>query len=201
MSRRLSRRRRHRQSPALCEDDHVLGERIRQRRKDLGLTAQALASDAGISAAQISQIERGHSDPSLESLRRIAKSLAIPLFDLFTDQENETVKVVREDRRMKIRSPHGEIMYQRISPAGGRLEMLAGELAPGGHSSQKPWSHAPSEECVLVTQGELTLEVDGEDHLLAAGDSAYFASSRPHRFLNRTKETVRFILSVSPPSY
>lgn len=185
----------------LCEDIPVLGERIRQRRKDLGLTAQALARDTGVSAAQVSQIERGNSDPSLETLRRIAKTLAVPLFDLFSEQENDTVKVVHRDGRMQVRSPHGEIMYQRISPSGGRLEMLAGELAPGGQSSQEPWAHAPSEECLLVTQGELTLEVDGEDHVLLTGDSAYFPSGHPHRFLNRTTTTVRFILSVSPPSY
>ncbi|MBK0419720.1 cupin domain-containing protein [Leucobacter sp. CSA1] len=179
----------------------MLGERIRGRRQEIGMTAQQLARAAELSPAQVSQIERGHSDPSLEALRRIARALGTPLFDLFSEGEESPVRVIREADRMIVRSPHGGISYSRISPGSGRLEVLAGELAPGAASSEEPWAHPPSEECVLVTDGVLTLEVDGVAHALATGDSAYFASARPHRFVNRTTGIVRFTLSVSPPSY
>ena len=165
------------------------------------MTAQQLARDAGLSPAQISQIEHGNSDPSLDALRRIARALGTPLFDFFSESEDGPVRVVREDERMVVRTPRGGLSYSRVSPGSGRLEVLMGELAPGAASSDEPWAHAPSEECVLVLAGTLTLEVNGEEVELAAGDSAYFASAHPHRFLNRTEEVVRFTLSVTPPSY
>lgn len=165
------------------------------------MTAQQFAREAGLSPAQVSQIERGNSDPSMEALRRIAKALGTPLFDLFADRDEGRVRVVREQDRMIIRSPHGGISYSRVSPGSGRLEVLAGVLEPGSASSDEPWAHPPSEECVLVASGVLTLEVDGESFELAAGDSAYFASALPHRFVNQTNEVVRFTLSVTPPSY
>ncbi|GAA1611417.1 helix-turn-helix domain-containing protein [Leucobacter chromiireducens] len=179
----------------------MLGERIRNRRQELGLTAQQLASAAELSPAQVSQIERGNNDPSLEALRRISRALRTPLFDFFSDQTEQPVRVVREAERMIIRSPHGGLSYSRVSPGSGRLEVLAGQLEPGAASSDTLWSHPPSEECVLVSQGTLTLEVDESIVELAAGDSAYFASAHPHRFVNRTDQVVTFTISVTPPSY
>lgn len=57
-----------------------LGERVRKRRRALGLTAKALAKAAGVSTSYISQVERGHQkDPSLPALRRLADALAMDL--------------------------------------------------------------------------------------------------------------------------
>jgi transcriptional regulator with XRE-family HTH domain len=60
-----------------------LGERVRKRRKGLGLTAKALAKAAGVSTSYISQVERGHQeDPSLPALRRLADALSMDLHAL-----------------------------------------------------------------------------------------------------------------------
>lgn len=185
----------------MCQNSCVLGERIRRRRQELGLTAQQLAKAAELSPAQVSQIEHGKTDPSLKTLRRIARALNTPLFDLFAERGDAAVRVVRESDRMIVRSPHGGLSYSRVSPGSGQLEVLAGHLEPGAASSDEPWSHPPSVECVLVSEGVLTLEVDGELFELATGDSATFASVHPHRFLNRTNSSVFFTISVTPPSY
>jgi transcriptional regulator with XRE-family HTH domain len=60
-----------------------LGDRVRKRRKALGLTAKALAKAAGVSTSYISQVERGHQeDPSLPALRRLAEALKMDLHTL-----------------------------------------------------------------------------------------------------------------------
>ncbi|NED64690.1 helix-turn-helix transcriptional regulator, partial [Streptomyces sp. SID10244] len=61
----------------------MLGTTIREVRKTRGLTMVQLAELAGVSQGLISQVENGRADPSLETLRRIAEALGIPLFDLF----------------------------------------------------------------------------------------------------------------------
>ncbi len=165
------------------------------------MTAQQLAKASELSPAQVSQIEHGKTDPSLKTLRRIARALGTPLFDLFAERTDATVRIVRHDDRMIIKSPHGGLSYSRVSPGSGQLEVLAGVLEPGAVSSDEPWSHPPSEECVLVSAGVLTVEVDGELFDLSEGDSATFASVSPHRFLNRTDRPVHFTISVTPPSY
>ena len=135
-----------------------------------------LATGAGVSPALISQVERGINDPSLDSLRRIAQALNVPLFDFFQQPEDGGVAVIRADARTQLRSPHGDLTYTRLSPGYAKVEVLEGILKPGGCSSELPWSH-PSEECAVVISGRMTVEVDGDRRELEPGDSCYFDST------------------------
>lgn len=178
----------------------MVGSRIRALRTARGLTVTELARRAEVSTALISQVERDLTDPSLVTVRKIARALDIPLFSLFEEDAEDDVAVVRRDRRMTVRSPGGGIAYSRISAGRGRLEVLHGVLAPGGASAAEPWSH-PSEECVLVTVGELVVEVAGNEYALGVGDSSQFDSRLPHRYVNPHDVPAEFVLSVTPPSY
>jgi transcriptional regulator with XRE-family HTH domain len=177
-----------------------LGQRIRQLRTARELTLTALAEATGLSTGLISQVERGLADPSLETLRRVAKVLEVPLFSLFRQEDTGIVAVVRKDRRTQVKSPDHDIVYSRISPGGGRLEVLHGTLGPHSASAPEPWAH-PSEECLVVLSGELIVEVAGRDYELFAGDSCYFDSHLPHRFRNTRAQSAEFIVTVTPPSY
>lgn len=179
---------------------HNIGERIRMIRRDHGLSIRELARLAEVSTGLISQVERGINDPSLQTARAIAKALQTPLFDFFQEAKQADLAVVRANSRMALRSPHGDLTYQRVSPGTGSLEMLEGRLSPRSASSEEAWSH-PSEECVVVTAGTLVVEVSGEAQRLETGDSCYFNSRLPHRYLNDTKELARFFLAITPPSY
>jgi transcriptional regulator with XRE-family HTH domain len=178
----------------------TVGQRIRDVRSARGLTLTALAEASDLSTGLISQVERGISDPSLETLRRIAKILDIPIFSLFQDQDEDAVSVIRRDRRKRVQSPEQDIVYTRISPNRGKLEVLQGRLSPRSASSAEAWSH-PSEECLVVLRGNLVVEVSGEDYELQSGDSCYFDSNRPHRYRNPFDEPSEFIVSITPPSY
>lgn len=64
-----------------------LGERVRKRRKALGMTAKSVAKAAGVSTSYISQVERGHQeDPSLPTLRRLADALSMDFHTLLGGQ-------------------------------------------------------------------------------------------------------------------
>jgi transcriptional regulator with XRE-family HTH domain len=177
----------------------VIGTRIRALRTARGITVTELARRAEVSTALISQVERELADPSLVTVRKIARALDVPLFSLFEESETEDVAVVRRESRMQVRSPGG-FAYSRVSPGRGRLEMMQGVLSPGGASAAEPWSHA-SEECTLVTAGRLVVEVAGTEYALSAGDSCYFDSRLQHRYVNPYDEPAEFVVSVTPPSY
>lgn len=60
----------------------AVGLNIRQRRRALGLTLEALEGSCGVGAAFIGQIERGVKKPSLDTLGRVAAGLGVPLAEL-----------------------------------------------------------------------------------------------------------------------
>ena len=60
-----------------------IGEQIRKRRKELGLSQEQLSEKVGVSYQQIQRYENGGSMLNVENVQRIAKVLAIPVASLF----------------------------------------------------------------------------------------------------------------------
>ena len=56
-----------------------LGLRVRELRKSLGLSQEALALEAGIDRTYVSQIERGIANASLLALYKLSKTLKVPI--------------------------------------------------------------------------------------------------------------------------
>lgn len=57
----------------------AVGDRIRQRRQQLGYTQERLAREADISKGFVSEVETGNRNVSAENLLRIAHSLRVSL--------------------------------------------------------------------------------------------------------------------------
>ena len=60
-------------------ENSLIGQRLKKRRTELNLSLRDLASTTQLTAAFLSQVERGISNPSLNSLRRISTSLNVPM--------------------------------------------------------------------------------------------------------------------------
>lgn len=65
----------------------VVAANIKQRRKALGLTQEALAQEAGISSQHLSKIERCACSPTMDTMVRIALSLDTTPAALFGDPD------------------------------------------------------------------------------------------------------------------
>jgi transcriptional regulator with XRE-family HTH domain len=63
--------------------DIAVGARIRLLRKLKGLSQQALAEAAGVTFQQIQKYERGANRVSASMLARIARTLAVPVSEMF----------------------------------------------------------------------------------------------------------------------
>lgn len=57
----------------------VIGQKLKKRRNEMNLSLRTLAVQTGLSAAFLSQIELGKSNPSLNSLQRIASCLHVSI--------------------------------------------------------------------------------------------------------------------------
>lgn len=66
-------------------DDFNLGANIKRLRKSRGLTQQKLSADANISRSYLGDVENGRYNPSIETLKDIAKALNVELNDLLGD--------------------------------------------------------------------------------------------------------------------
>ena len=58
------------------------GERLRQLRKNLGLSQEALAHKAGLDRSYVGQVERGECNISLVNICTLADALGVPPHEL-----------------------------------------------------------------------------------------------------------------------
>ncbi len=179
--------------------EEELGAGIRAERLRRGLTLTQLAERAGLSPSALSQIERGVTDPSISSLRRIANALEIGFFQ-FLVQAGPPHPVVRKAERRTITFPNRTLQYQLLTPnMRGPFEVLSLELAPGAVSGDEALGH-DSDECLLVLRGEVEVEIAGQMHSLAEGDAVSIQRNLPHRVVNESRNTAEVLTIISPPN-
>jgi transcriptional regulator with XRE-family HTH domain len=63
------------------------GKRVRTLRERAGLSQERLAEKAGIHRTYIGGVERGERNLGLKNVFRIARALAVPVADLFTEEQ------------------------------------------------------------------------------------------------------------------
>ena len=162
-----------------------LGGRLRAQRLRRGFSLEALAARSGVSRSMISDVERGTKIPTVLVLARLATALGVTVSRLLgEDQPDKVIPIRRADQpaitdatgwQRRILSPTlpgVEFEFIRTTvPAG----VVVGEFAPHATGSR---------EYVAVETGELTVTLDGTDHLLATGDALYYAGDCTHAFAN-----------------
>jgi transcriptional regulator with XRE-family HTH domain len=178
-----------------------VGERLRTLRRFRRYTLQSVAARSGISESFLSQVERGRSNASIASLKRIADALGVSMADLFEPDGLPGPRVLRRDERPALQfGILGRKLLLTPRPLH-HLEVFAGELEVGGSTGSEPYAHGDSEELFVVVSGTVRLELGGEVFELEHGDSIDYRSSVPHRAVNTGNELAEVLWIISPPSY
>lgn len=104
-------------------------------------------------------------------------------------------EVVRADERARL-DIRGGVRWERLTatPLDG-LEFMELIYGPGAESDSQAYRH-PGVELVLVTSGQMTIFLGFNQHDLYPGDSIAFASSIPHRYVNRTDTETRAVTVI-----
>ena len=74
-------------SSALKTRRFFLGKAVRFLRETKSLSQRELAGTSGIDATEISRLEKGKSNPTYETLQRLAEGLGVPCSQIFTLEE------------------------------------------------------------------------------------------------------------------
>ena len=176
-----------------------LGSRVKELRKQRGMTLEALAERSGVSRAMLSKVERGEKNPTLVVAARIAEGFGVTLSGLLGTEERREVVVVPRERRMVMRDPETGFERQLLSPSFGvrGVEFVRNVVPEGSTSGEFPPHRSGVEEYVVVERGRLRAILGGEEHLLEEGDTLYFEADVPHRFDNAGEGACSYYLVMS----
>ncbi len=180
---------------------HDVGERLLRLRERYGLSQRALARQAGVANATISQIESGKLNPTVSMLKKVLDGVPIKLSEFFADPDEPPGQIFyRQEELTEI--TEGGVSYRQVGAnlAHRQIQLLKERYEPGIGTGRHELIHE-GEECGMIISGRLEVIVDGRSMLLKPGDAYYFSSNRPHQFRNPGPEPCELISACTPPSF
>jgi len=178
----------------------ALARNLKRLRADRGHTLDALAARSGVSRGMIVQIEQGRTNPSVGTVVRLADALGVSIARLLDYDETSTVRIVSDAEAVQLwaGAKGGTGVLLNGIEAPGPLELWEWLILPGeGHGSDP--HPVGTVEIARVEAGELTLTLDGRDHLVPAGSTASYEAATAHGYRNDGEVPVRLTLVVSVP--
>lgn len=176
-----------------------IGKKIEKQRKEKDLTSKELAKMADITPSMLSQIERGSANPSIHTLKVLAKALDVPTFSFLLEETNTDDLIVRSHKRKKMIIDN--LSYELLSPDfTGNLATAIMTVPPNTSSSENVLEHK-GEELAFVLDGTITLYLNEEEYTLETGDSVKIPAYLKHKWVNHFGKNAIVLFSVTPPIF
>ncbi|MFF5724615.1 helix-turn-helix domain-containing protein [[Kitasatospora] papulosa] len=156
-----------------------IAPRLRDLRRNRGLTLEAAAGRAGLSPAHLSRLETGRRQPSLPMLLGLARVYGTTVSELLGEMPPERDAIVRGAPLEGTGGDGGGWLYRQAGGSGRAMQALRVRV-PYGTEGDLVRVH-PGEEWLYVLDGRLRVVLGETVHDLDPGDSAHFDSLTPHR--------------------
>jgi transcriptional regulator with XRE-family HTH domain len=177
----------------------AVANNVRAQRAHRQMTLDELAARSGVSRGMLVQVEQGRTNPSINTLTRIADALGVTVARIVEVSDTPAVRVVHSADVVVFR--HGKASAARLlvgTDAPAILELWDWRLAPGDHHDGD--AHPPgTREMLTVLEGRLTLSVYGGSHVVETDDAIGFSADRPHKYANEGDVLLRFMMVVTEP--
>jgi transcriptional regulator with XRE-family HTH domain len=166
-----------------------ISQKIKERRKALGITVQELATKSDVSKGLISQIENSRTIPSLLVLIEIIKNLDIDLNMFFKDinlnKKDAPIILKKKDQYQAFEKEQAVgFNYQRILSKGiksSTIDVVLLELEVGAH---RPMVQTEAYEFKYMIKGKVEYRFAKKTVTLDEGDSMLFDGRISHAPVN-----------------
>lgn len=177
----------------------VLARNLKLLREQNKLSLDKTAELTGVSKTMLGQIERGESNPTINTVWKIANGLKVSFTSLINEPQPDTV-VVAKSEIQALQEDNGKFRIYPYFPFedGRRFEVYALEIDKGGYLSADPHREG-TEEFVTVFDGELTIRANQEEYTVPSGDSIRFRADRPHAYHNSGEAMTRVSMVIYYP--
>ena len=178
---------------------HV-AQAVKRQRERLGLTLRDLASQSGVSASMISDIERDAKSPTISTLDALAQALGLPMSAL-TDSAAplaSRIHVVRAAERPKLIDAKSGAKRDSFGPTlpGSKVEFLSYAVPPRKVAGPFAAHAGGTIEHMHLAAGSIRAVFGSEAVTLEAGDSCTCFADIAHRFDNREGKVESLIYIV-----
>jgi len=173
-----------------------LADRLKALRRERGLSLDALAAASGISRATLSRLENAEVSPTAEALGKLCSVYALTMSRLLAMVEQGFRPLLRRADQDEWTDPDTGFVRRAISPPAAPLagEVIEGWLPPGARIAYDAPSVPGLEHHLVMRDGGLELEVNGETHDLRPGDCLRYRLHGASEFRADAEIGARYLL-------
>ncbi len=162
-----------------------IAERIRELREIVKLTTAQMAEKTNMSEEEYIACEKGQRDLNFGFLYRCSLALNVDVMDIVegTSPTLKSYTLTRRGEGQKIDQAHGMTYFNLASSFRKRIaEPLYVDAKYSEEAQSQPIELAThkGQECDLVVEGFLKVQIGDHTEILGPGDSIYYDSSTPH---------------------
>lgn len=174
-----------------------VGRKIRQLRESKKRSQHEVAEQSGLSRNTLSLIERGHSSPTVSTLKLLATALNVDINAFFDTSDRTSIVFTKAGQRPSLQLSEcivtdlgAGLIEQYVTPLLLRLD-------PGARSGNSV-SH-DGQDFVYCLRGEILFKVNQHSFILNPGDSLLFDAHHKHRFQNSGVQEAELMIILSTP--
>ncbi len=178
--------------------------RIKELREIVGLTPAEMAVKTDVSIEEYIQCESGKSDLNFAFIYRCALALGVNVTDII-EGHSPTLRsytVTRQGAGQEIANAHGMTYYNMAYAFQNRiaepLYVCSAYDEEAQHKDIELTTHS-GQECDIVVDGNLMVQIGEHREVLGPGDSIYFDSSTPHGMIAvNGKDCIFYAIVLNP---
>ena len=178
--------------------------RIRELREIVGLTPAEMAVKTDVSIEEYIECESGKSDLNFAFIYRCALALGVNVTDII-EGHSPTLRsytVTKNGAGQEIANAHGMTYYNLAYAFQNRIaEPLYVKTAydeEAQHKDIELTTHS-GQECDIVVEGNLLVQIGEHREILGPGDSIYYDSSTPHGMIAvNGKDCIFYAIVLNP---
>ncbi|WP_425060229.1 HTH-type transcriptional regulator SutR [Sporomusa carbonis] len=177
----------------------IIAGNLKRIREDKKLSLEKVADMTGVSKSMLGQIERGESNPTINTIWRIATGLKVSFTSLINSPQVDAIIVHKSDVEPLLED-NGKYTVYPVFPYedGRRFEMYIVEIEKGGYYSRD--THGENtQEFITVVDGQLTVLTNNKEYRVNKGDSITFRADRPHAYHNSGSGLTQLIMVIYYP--
>lgn len=175
-----------------------LAANVRRLREMHGLSLSQMGERSGVAKGTLFKVERGTTNPNLDTLQAIAHTFEVHVTQLLAPPETPAVEIVLDGEGEDItdEAAVGHVLRRQLAGAG-TVEIHAKTFHDG--KVQLSVSHGPgAREHVFIRTGSIWLGPVGHQVLVHAGAYVTYAADETHRWQAEGGDCTLWIVHTFP---
>ena len=181
-----------------------MARRIRELRKIMGLTVAEMAMKTDVSMEEYRRCENGECDLNFAFIYRCSLAFGVNVTDII-EGYSPTLKsytVTRSGAGQEIAEAHGMTYYNMAYAFKNRIAeplFVRCQYDPAAQERDIELTTHKGQECDLIIEGHLMVQIGEHREVLGPGDSIYYDSSTPHGMIAvQGKDCLFYAIVLNP---